>query len=103
MMTYHARVERVDRLTYIAMNVGFGEVVLEHPHPKYADRVECLTDTGVMIIKGIDGSIITAFVANVEKVVAIYREEGYHRVPTKMMNKVTKNVKHLKIQNVVRY
>ena len=29
-MTYHAQMERTDRLVYIAMTVGFGEVVFEH-------------------------------------------------------------------------
>lgn len=102
-MTYHARIERADRLTYIAMNVGFGEVILETPHPKYADRIQCLTNTGVFIVKTKQGDVITAFIPTVERVSAMYRAMGYNRVPTYVMNKAKKNVKHIVIQNTVRY
>lgn len=103
-MTYHARIERADRLTYIAMNVGFGEIVLEHIHEDDPYKVDCLTDTGVLIIKNaVSGTIITAYVPNIDKVIAIYRKMGYERMPTYMINRVRKNVKHLKIQNTIRY
>lgn len=103
-MTYHARIERADRLTYIAMNVGFGETVLTHVHEDDPYKMDCLTDTGVLIIKNTyNGTVITAYVPNIDKVMAIYRKQGYERIPTYMMNKVRKNAKHLKIQNTIRY
>ena len=102
-MSYHARIERADRLTYIAMNVGFGEVVLEHKSKSTANRIECITDTGVLIVKASNGAIITAYVPSIDKVMAIYRQEGYSRIPTQMMTKITKNAKHQKMQDKVKY
>lgn len=102
-MTYHARIERADRLTYIAMNVGFGEVILEGPHPDHPNRIQCLTNTGVFIVKTKQGDVVTAFIPTVERVCAMYKYMGYNRVPTYVMNKAKKNVKHIVIQNTVRY
>ena len=101
-MTYHARIERADRLTYIAMNMGFGEVVLEHKNTT-SHRLECITDTGVLIVKASNGAIVTAYIPSIDKVMAIYRQEGYSRIPTQMMAKITKNAKHQKMQDKVKY
>ena len=103
-MTAHVIEERLDRLTYIAMNVGFGEVVLEHPHEDGSGKVDCLTDTGVLIIKSAKtGAIITAYIPDIGKVTAIYHKMGYTRIPTAMNNKIMKNVYHAKMSNIVKY
>lgn len=103
-MTTHVREERLDRLTYIAMNVGFGEVVLEHPHNDGSGKIDCITDTGVLIIKSArDGAIITAYIPDINKVTAIYRKMGYTRIPTAINNRVLKNVYHARMSNIVKY
>lgn len=100
-MSAHVREDRLDRMTYIAMNVGFGEVVMEH---RMESKRECITDTGVILVKGLeDDFLITAFVGTIDKVSAIYHANGFDRVPTKIYNKVQKNVYHVKMQNIVKY
>lgn len=100
-MSRHVQEERLDRLTYIAMEVGFGEVVLEQ---RYPDKRECVTDTGVILVKALnDEFLITAFVATIDKVSAIYLSNGYERIPTAIYNKIAKNTRHLKAQNEARY
>ena len=102
-MSIHAREERLDRLTYIAMNVGFGDTVFEAPNGQHPDRIDCLTDTGVLIIKGRDGTIITAYIPTMDKVIAIYRRQGITRIPTAVYNKVRKNEYHVKMCNIAKY
>lgn len=102
-MTNHIKEERLDRLTYIALNVGFGNVILEHIREEDGRR-DCLTDTGVLMIKAAHEEIlITAFVANIDKVTAIYHKCGYTSVPANIRKVVLKNEKHNKMQNIVRY
>ena len=63
-MTYHAKVERADRIRHIEQEIGFGQIIKE----KYvmqagAGKYICLTDTGVTIIKTEDKlCMITAYV-----------------------------------------
>ena len=100
-MSNHARDERLDRLTYIALNVGFGEVVLEH---RTETKRECITDTGVILVKGLeDDFLITAFIGTIDKVSDIYHANGYERIPTSVYNKVIKNARHVKLQNCAKY
>jgi hypothetical protein len=100
-MSTHVREERLDRMTYIAMNVGFGEVIMEH---RMETKRECITDTGVILVKGLeDDFLITAFVGTIDKVSAIYHANGYERIPSPVYNKVIKNAYHVKMQNIVKY
>ena len=100
-MSTHVREDRLDRMTYIAINVGFGEVVMEH---RMETKKECITNTGVILVKNLeDDFLITAFVGTIDKVTAIYHANGYDRIPTNIYNKVTKNAYHVKMQNIVKY
>ena len=100
-MSAHVKEERLDRMTYIAMNVGFGEVIMEH---RMETKRECITDTGVILVKGLeDDFLITAFVGTIDKVSAIYHANGYERIPSSVYNKVVKNAYHVKMQNIVKY
>ena len=102
-MTSHAKDDRADRLTYIAINVGFGEVVLEHINAD--NRRDCITDTGVLLIKNATEEIlITAYIPTVDKVSAIYKSAGFDCVPQHIYRIAKKNEKkHLKMQNIVKY
>lgn len=102
-MTAHVIDERIDRLTYIAMNVGFGNVILERIHDDNKKR-DCFTDTGVLLIKDAYKEIlITAYIPDIDKVTAIYRNCGYTRTPQEIVRLVKKNHKHYLNQNIVKY
>ena len=102
-MTRHIKEERLDRLTYIAMNVGFGNVVLEQPRVEEGKR-DCLTDTGVLLVKDImEEVLVTAYIISIDKATAMYKHSGYPAVPTQMRKIIIKNEKHLKKQNIAKY
>ena len=103
-MTRHIKEERLDRLTYIAMNVGFGNVVLEQTRGSDGKR-DCLTDTGVLLVKDIVNEVlITAYVIDINKATAMYKNCGFQSVPQSMKRVIIRNEKkHLKQQNIVRY
>ena len=101
-MSIHAREDRTDRLTYIAMTVGFGAVVAERVTETTR---ECLTDTGVLIIKAREEEfMITAYIADMDKAFAVYcNAKNCGRMPTYLHQRVLKNAYHCKMQNKVRY
>ena len=47
-MTYHAQVERIDRLVACVQHIGVGEVIKEMPGRN--GRTELLTDTGLLLV-----------------------------------------------------
>ena len=70
-MTKHATEERMERMVKIAMNVGWGEIVLRRPFPNER-KVECLTSTGVFLCLNEDETtLITAFVVTIDKAIAM--------------------------------
>ena len=70
-MTKHATEERMERMVQIAMNVGWGEIVLRRPVPE-ARKVECITSTGVCVCLNEDETVlITAFVVTIDKAMAM--------------------------------
>lgn len=100
-LSSHAKNERLDRLTYIAVNIGFGETVIEHC---METKRECVTDTGIILVKDLHNEfLITAFVGTIDKISAIYHANGFERVPTHIYNKAQKNLYHVKMQNLVKY
>ena len=93
-MTNHAKVDRIDRLTEIAMTVGWGDIILtiQENHKRY-----CLTSTGVLLVKNeVEEILITAYLANHFRVAAMYKTMGYDRVPTAIYKKVLNNEKRYK-------
>lgn len=99
-MTNHARLERTDRLVYIATTVGFGEVVFEH---RTKEHRECITDSGVLLIKSLtDEILVTAYIVTIDKAIALYRNEfGDKRMPHKLYTTIMNNAHHVKKQNLV--
>lgn len=92
-MTKHAAEDRIDRLMQIATTIGFGKEVLCVPSDTKPDAVECLTDTGVIIIKSADKKVmITAYVATIDRVFALYKGKA----PQWMIEKVRKAQKKFK-------
>lgn len=94
-LTKHARNDRVDRIMYIAENVGWGEPVFEFADAARQTR-SVLTSTGVIIIKNYNvDRLITAYVGRIDEVKFMYASKGYNRIPEFMYSKVMKNKKHL--------
>lgn len=98
-MSYHCREDRLDRLTYIATTIGWGEVVAER---RTENRRECLTDTGVVMIKALDRDfLITAYIASIDRAFAIYHDVyGKNaKLPQSLYKRICKNKKYHKNQN----
>lgn len=102
-MSAHATEDRLDRLTYIAMNVGFGDVAYKIIDTQHTDRYYVFTTTGVMMVKTIHNDLmITAYVPTVEKTIAIFRNSGTE-LPTTYKRIIVKNKKHNEMQDKVKY
>lgn len=87
-MTYHAQVERLDRLVACIEHIGVGEVVRE---VERFGAVERLTDTGlVLIVNPATNVLITGYAATVKQLCGIY--EG-QRVPQYLYKRVQTNAK----------
>ena len=89
MMTKHVVNDRMERLMYIAQNIGWGEILVEVQSSN--DTRMCLTSTGVVLIKPLyEERLVTAYVANINDI-------GCTRVPSFMFTKVKKNKGHVAI------
>lgn len=96
----HVTIDRWERITYIVDNLGFGNVVITCPSSSNRNNIEELTDTGVIIVRSRKtNDVITAFIASIDKVIAIYRNNSqYSRIPNFMYKRVTANKTLLKNQ-----
>lgn len=62
----HMTKDRVDRYVVIATKVGFGETLyVKQERNKYGLTKVELTSTGVLIVRGMDETIITMFCATI--------------------------------------
>lgn len=91
-MTYHARVERNERIEAIAQTLGISNPVLE-----YVDRKECkvyqLTSTGVILVIGLySKALITCFMARLDQAEKLYRLCGKKQISPKVEKKIVKNL-----------
>lgn len=86
--TRHAGEDRLDRITQIAMTIGFGQVVKE----KMKDgKWYQITDTGVLVVRtGNKEAIITMWAATMKQVSEIYGDE---RIPETLKNRMRANRK----------
>lgn len=88
-MTTHARIDRADRLTALIDYLGIDEIILETPDDKQQCATLCLTATGIIIVKStIDNRVITAYMATMNRVYAMYKIAGYNRIPKKVYQRV---------------
>lgn len=89
-MTKHCTQDRLDRLVEISMNVGWGNIVLEH-YNESTGHIEALSDTGVLFVVSPNRkTLITAYLANENKAQAIALSEKY-ALPTWLFKKIIKN------------
>lgn len=90
----HVVYDRMDRMMLIAKYIGWGEIVLEVRNPERNNNcINCLTSTGVLIVKGENGTLVTAYPASLSQVKALYGMYNYDRIPEYLFNRVMKNQK----------
>ena len=90
--TYHAGVERANRLQALEEVLGFTkpvlEVVVEEEEKRYL-----LTSSGIIVVKNLYRDIvITAFMATVAQGYRLYRMAGKAQVSPKVYKRITKNI-----------
>ena len=98
----HISYERSDRITYILLNLGLGNIIKEQRCVEADGKVswQCFTDTGVIIVYNEARTmIITAYVAQLPKVNAMYKG----KTPSWVFRMVQKNKIHAEMQDKVRY
>ena len=97
-LSIHCRTDRVERIAYIATTVGYGNIIKKKVYNTQSGAcLRCLTDTGVIICKTLDESmVITMFIATTHQVTAMYESH----VPNWIYNRARKNRKYLKTQDI---
>lgn len=92
LFSYHAQVERADRLVQLEEILGFTRIVLEVPVVEEEKRY-CLTSSGIIIVKNLHREfVVTAFMANINQCYRLYRMAGKGQMSPKMYKRVTKNI-----------
>ena len=92
--TKHLLEDRMDRVVFIATTIGFGEVVDEFivEDKKRGQRCECVTSTGVIIVKGMDRkTVITMFIGTVKQLAWLYH--GERNIPLSVLKVAKRNEK----------
>lgn len=82
----------MDRVVFIATTIGFGEIVEEfYIKDNHGKHYECVTSTGVIIIKDLSKKvIITMFVGRMAQVKRLY---GDREIPKNLKAVVKRNEK----------
>lgn len=102
-LTYHAGVQRANRLQQIINNVGLGQIVKECYTRDFNKIVNgqagvyiCITDTGVTIVKDeLKQKIITMYITTFRELVKCYN--GVNHIPNYLRKKVDRNqIKYIK-------
>ena len=94
-LTYHARVERIDRLTALLVNLELGEIILEAPDERNEGSVRCLTSTGIVLVKSMyTGAIITGYMATMDQLHAMYYSINQREIPRDILRRVKRNATH---------
>jgi UDP-N-acetylglucosamine enolpyruvyl transferase len=92
-VTIHFSQDRIERATYIAETVGFGEVIRTAEYYDSDGRYACqqITDTGVVVIRNDRNMLVTMYIAEPDQMIEIFHRFGWGRVPVALWNKVKKN------------
>lgn len=92
-VTAHSRIDRIDRITFIAEHIGWGKEVLR-VNARYDPNniVLILTSTGVVLVKERHtDTLITAYVATVRRADAFYWQAKQKPTPAKLRSKIANN------------
>ena len=92
-ITAHAKFDRLDRITFIAEHIGWGKEVLR-VNDRYDPNniILVLTSTGVVLVKERHtDTLITAYVATVQRADAFYWQVKQKPTPAKLRSKIANN------------
>ena len=90
--TRHFKIERADRIARIEKIAGIGNIIAIAPDRKHQDCFNCLTDTGVMIVRTFDNRMITLWIARVNQAKDVWkRATGYEEMPSDLYWRVHYN------------
>ena len=70
-MTHHAKTDRLDRLVLCVENFGMGEFIAEH-YDMNRQATRKLTDTGMMLVLGKNGELVTGYMATTTQIKDLY-------------------------------
>lgn len=71
-MSAHVIIERANRIRAIENSIGWGTEIARIPNKSRKGTYKVLTSTGVLIIQGEDGLMITAWVAGVSQAIDVW-------------------------------
>lgn len=95
-MSTHASQERLERMVYLATEIGIGETLVTIID---RGRRTILTEHGIVLVFDSSEAILTAYLASVDRAVAMMLQskgEKYH-IPSAIINHIEKiNRKHAK-------
>ena len=82
----------MDRVVFIATTIGFGETVEEfYIEDNHGKHYECVTSTGVIIVKGLDRkTVVTMFIGRTGQIKRLY---GDREIPKNLKAVVKRNEK----------
>lgn len=93
-MTYHAQVERLDRLVKCIELVGVGDVILtaENIRDYQQGTIRQLTSTGlILVVNPTTNALVTGYMGTLKQVSSIYKDNGYQKMPNSMYKQVKRN------------
>ena len=79
--------DRLDRYLFIATRLGFGEVLFSVKHEE--DTIS-ITTTGVILVTGRKGTLVTLYIATMAQVKQHY---GENEIPQSLLRQVRQNTK----------
>jgi hypothetical protein len=71
-MSAHVTIDRADRVRHIENSIGWGTEIARAPDRNAEGVYRVLTSTGVIIVQGEDGFMITAWVASVNQAIDVW-------------------------------
>lgn len=79
--TRHLTEDRMERVVFIATTIGFGDIIEEfYVDDDHGKHYECITSTGVIIIKGLDRkTVVTMYVAHRNQIKRLYKDREIPR------------------------
>lgn len=92
----HIIQDRMERMVLIATTIGYGNIIREFvTDGKFGKIRQCITDTGVMILKECEtDKVITLYAITIDRLIATYRAEAPNeRVPQYLYKTVLNNQK----------
>ena len=91
--TYHAGVERAERMARLEECLGFTNIVVERVCVRNGRAVrEGITSSGILVVRSLNSdAIVTAFMVRIEKAYAVCRDAGKKQIPPKLEAKIRKN------------